>query len=85
MENGKGAGVWNTRPTRRRSTSFCMDFISCPSNKIFPDTNAPLSSVSNPFIHRSSVVFPHPDGPITAVIRWAGMSKDKSDSTSLPS
>ena len=56
----KGSRCLNTRPTRARQHVLLHGLISCPSNIIFPDMDAPFS-VSNPFIHRSSVVFPHPD------------------------
>ena len=69
MENGNGWGVWNTSPTLRRSSSRSMVRVSRPRRQISPFISASGSSHKRPFSARRSVVFPLPDGPMTARIR----------------
>lgn len=60
-------GACATRPTRRRNTSTSRSVSGTPSSQTFPDVGS-MSRFSN----RSSVVFPDPLAPRTALQRPAG-------------
>ena len=63
---GNGFGCWKTIVTRRRSAVGSSVVMSIPSSVIRPLSDAVLVSSVSRFSERSSVVLPHPDGPISA-------------------
>ena len=68
-------GRWNTIPTRRRrsTTSVPTPNIDPLSRRMSPLWRAPGVRSCRRLIERRNVVFPHPDGPISAVIACRGM------------
>jgi len=70
---GNKLKAWNTNPTRsRRSRVNCRSGIAVTSSP--PIHTRPESGESSPAMQCSSVDFPDPDGPITAVNDPAGIS-----------
>src|SRR5438045_3795137 len=71
---GNGFGFWKTIPTRRRSDtgSSAGSFRSWSSNRMIPSMRAPGIRSFIRLKQRKSVLLPHPDGPIRAVIWWRG-------------
>ncbi len=71
---GNGLGCWNTMPTYTRSALASILKMSCPSNSIVPSVLT-VSTKSHMRLNvRSSVDFPHPEGPMKAVARFLGIS-----------
>ena len=79
---GNGLGRWNTMPTWRRSetTSIPGENTDTPSSRMSPERRvAGMRSLSR-LIERKNVVFPHPDGPISAVTARRGIGSVMSKS-----
>ena len=76
MDMGNGFGFWNTMPTRRRSsvTSTLGEKTSSPWNVNDPSTRVPSTRSLMRLRVRRNVLFPHPEGPMSAVTRPAGMA-----------
>ena len=72
IDFGKGLGRWNTMPMRDRisvaSTSDAYRLDS--SNRICPSTRAVGIRSFIRLKQRSSVLLPHPEGPISAVMAY---------------
>src|SRR5262249_51186790 len=73
---GNGLGFWKTMPIRRRRETVSMSGpeISSPSKRISPSIRAPLMRSFMRLKQRSSVLLPQPEGPISAVILFLGIS-----------
>jgi hypothetical protein len=67
---GNGLGRWNSIPTvRRRSTgSTSGSYTFLPSSSTCPLTRPPGTSSWSRLIVRSTVDFPHPEGPMSAAV-----------------
>ena len=63
---GKGLGCWKTIVTRRRSAVASKAEMSLPSSVMRPVSEAERVSSVSRLSERSSVVLPHPEGPIRA-------------------
>jgi hypothetical protein len=66
IDIGNGFGCWKTIDTRRRRLVTSIPSTSSPSSRMRPPRPAPGVSSTSRFSERSSVVFPHPEGPISA-------------------
>ena len=77
---GNGLGRWNTIPTLRRTAtgSTSGPYRSAPSSSTLPSTVPPGDSSCIRFSVRSSVDFPHPDGPMNAVTSRGSIARDTS-------
>src|SRR5574344_1537223 len=73
---GKGFAFWNTIPTRLRSilTSTLLPYMFSPSYLISPSILTPGTRSFIRFKVLRKVDLPHPEGPIRAVILFAGTS-----------
>jgi hypothetical protein len=73
---GNGFGFWNTIPISRRTavTSTLASYMSSSSSVTQPSARAPGISSCIRLMHRTTVDFPEPDGPISAVTSLAGKS-----------
>src|ERR1700704_3577146 len=67
-------------PTRRRSptTSVPGAKIDVPSSRMSPSCRAPGVRSWRRLMERRNVVFPHPEGPIRAVMALGGMAHETS-------
>ena len=76
------APFWNSMPIRRRSTyKLAREMV----RRFSPATSmVPLSASTCPVISRSSVVFPVPLGPMTAVILPRGIWMSRPANTGRP-
>jgi hypothetical protein len=72
---GNGFGFWKTMPIRRRRATGSVSgaVMSRPSKRIVPPIRALGIRSFIRLKQRRSVLLPHPDGPISAVIWLRGM------------
>ena len=80
MVFGNGLGFWNTMPIRRRTSAASTfdPYRLSPWYITDPSTCAPGVMSCMRLRQRSTVVLPHPDGPMNAVISFAAMSRSTS-------
>ena len=74
-------GFWNTIPTLARSTTGSMwpSLTFSPSISMRPSTRQPGMVSFIRLIERRKVDLPQPEGPISAVTDFSGMSSETSN------